>query len=406
MTRFFYDAALLALLILFFPKLLIDFLFKKKYRKSLKLRLRPQAPGGIEKEVIWLHAVSMGETKALSTLIPHIRKSYPDAFIFVTTVTETGQEQAKRSIPEADAIHYLPLDFSWIIRSFVQMLKPRLLILVEGDYWLNLMREVKNCGGRIVVVNGKLSEKSMKRYLAFRPLVRTLFHSVDHFCIQGESYLERFLKLGIDPEKLTITGNLKFDIPSVDKAPQDFIKLRKDACIITLGSTHEGEETLLLTALLPLLTENSKLHVLVVPRHPERFKKVKASIHHPQITVVDKMGVLPDCYRLSKIAIVGGSFVKGIGGHDVFEPVKIGVPTLFGPFMHKQVDLERLLIQGKAALKVSSEEVKPAVEKLLNDLKYHQEMSENGMQAAQKMLGASFRTWNILQNEISLERKS
>ena len=154
MTRFLYDAALFALLLFFFPKLLIDFLVKKKYRKSLKLRLKPKAPGGGDKEVIWLHAVSMGETKALSTLVPHIRKSHPDAFIFVTTVTETGQEQAKRSIPDADAIHFLPLDFSWIIKAFVQTLRPNLLILVEGDYWLNLMTEVKKCGGHIVVVNG------------------------------------------------------------------------------------------------------------------------------------------------------------------------------------------------------------------------------------------------------------
>ena len=410
MTRFLYDAALFALVIFFFPKLLIDFLFKKKYRKSLKLRLKPKAPGGGDKEVIWLHAVSMGETKALSTLVPHIRKSHPDAFIFVTTVTETGQDQAKQSIPDADAIHFLPLDFSWIIKAFVQTLRPNLLILVEGDYWLNLMTEVKKCGGHIVVVNGKLSEKSLKRYLAFPPLARTLFSSVDHFCLQGESYLERFLKLGISPEKLTITGNLKFDIPSAEPDRLDTfrksLKLKTDDRVITLGSTHDGEETLLLTSLLPLLTEDIHLKVLVVPRHPERFKKVKEAFHHPQVTVVDKMGVLPACYRLSYLAIVGGSFVKGIGGHDIFEPAKMGVPTLFGPYMHKQVDLERQLTEAGGGMKVKPRDLTKAIEKILCDSKLHMEMGEKGKYAAQKTLGVSFRTWNLINSNISLEKKS
>ncbi|MCB1110904.1 MAG: 3-deoxy-D-manno-octulosonic acid transferase [Chlamydiia bacterium] len=398
MTRFFYNVALFALLVLFFPKLLRDYLFKKKYRKSLKRRFKPKVPGEIKKEVIWLHAVSMGETKALSTLLPHVRKSHPEAFIFVTTVTETGQEQAKRSLPDADAIEYLPLDFSWIIRSFVQALRPKLLILVEGDYWLNLMQEVKKCGGQIVVVNGKVSEKSLKRYLTFSPLARTLFSSVDHFCLQGESYLERFLKLGILPEKLTVTGNLKFDIPPAEAKSLDFLNLKPEYRVITLGSTHEGEENLLLAALLPLLKKDPNLHVLIVPRHPERFQKVKSAIHHPQVTVVDQMGVLPDCYRLSTLAIVGGSFVKGIGGHDIFEPIKMGIPTLFGPYMHKQVDLEKLLTESGAGLKVEPQDLTSTLEKLLSDSKLHLEMSEKGKQTAQKALGASFRTWNLIQH--------
>ncbi|MCB1107227.1 MAG: 3-deoxy-D-manno-octulosonic acid transferase [Chlamydiia bacterium] len=405
MIRFFYDLALFTLLVSFFPKLLIDFFFKNKYRKSLKKRLNPQIDKKGAKEVIWLHAVSMGETKALSTLVPHIRRSYPDAFIFVTIVTETGHEQAKKSISDADAIHYLPLDFSWVIRSFVKALQPRLLILVEGDYWLNLMSEVKKCGGRIVVVSGKLSEKSMKRYLLFRPLNRLLFSSVDHFYLQGESYLERFLNLGISPDKLTVTGNLKFDIPSTEPTSLEEFKkslniLPQDR-VITLGSTHDGEENLLLTALLPFLENDPYLKVLVVPRHPERFKKVKENIRHPQIIVVDQMGVLPKCYCLSFLAIVGGSFIRGVGGHDIFEPTKMGVPTLFGPYMDNQVDFDRELTQAGAALKVIPQDLGSAVEKLLNEPKLHLEMSKRGTSFAQKNLGVSLRTWDLLKASFS-----
>lgn len=403
MILFFYDLAFLCFLIFSSPKLLL----KKKYRKSLKARLRPRPPRGIKKPVIWLHAVSMGETKALSTLIPHIRKSRPDDYIFVTTVTQTGQEEAKRIISNVDAIQYLPLDLFWIIKPFVQALKPKLLILVEGDYWLNLMTAVKECGGRIAVVNGKLSEKSMKRYLSIKPFKRSIFSSVDHFALQGESYLERFLKLGIPPKKLTLTGNLKVDIPVAEEGSLETFKkslrLKENDRVITLGSTHEGEEDLLMRVLLPLLTKDPHLKVLVVPRHPERFKKVKALIHHPQVIVVDKMGVLPMCYRLSYLAIVGGSFVKGIGGHDVFEPAKMGVPTLFGPHMESQVDLDKQLTHAGAAMKLTSFKLGGAIEKLLTDSKLHFEMSENGKNYAKKTLGVSFRTWNLIESNISLE---
>ncbi len=410
MMRILYDLALYFLLILFFPKLLIDYIFKGKYRKSLFARLHPAVPKGIKDPVIWLHAVSMGETKALSTLVPHIRKTHPDAFIYVTTVTETGQEQAKKSIPEADGIGYLLLDFSWIIKPFVREIKPALLILVEGDYWFNLMREVKKEGGKIVVVNGKLSEKSMKRYLATRSFSRLLFKSVDYFCIQGESYMERFLKLGIRPEKLTITGNLKFDIPGAKLDELDEfrkeLKLKPTDRVITLGSTHEGEEELLYKSLIPALSLDPNLKVLIVPRHPERFARVKNLIHHPQIRVVDQMGVLPKCYRLSHLAIVGGSFVKGIGGHDIFEPAKIGIPTLYGPYMHKQVNLDRGMTHAGAAMKVAQPHLIEAVEKLLNDNKFAFEMGEKGKHFAHKVMGASFRTWKEINSNIFLSTQN
>ncbi len=401
MIRFFYDLALFVLLAFFSP----NFFFKKKYRKSLAARLKGSAPQEDKKPVIWLHGVSVGETKALSTLLPHIRRSHPDAFIFVTTVTETGQDEAKNSLSEADAIHYLPFDFSWIINPFVRILKPRLLILVEGDYWLNLLTAVKKGGGKIVVANGKLSEKSLKRYLSFPSFSRPLFATIDHFCLQGETYLERFLKLGISPEKLTITGNLKFDI--LAKPGKNLsLPLEEGDKVITLGSTHEGEEILLFKQLAPFLDKDPHLKVLVVPRHPERFKRVKSMINHPQVTVIDQMGVLPACYALSHLAIVGGSFVRGVGGHDIFEPAKMGIPTLFGPHMHTQVELDRALTQAGAGAKVDAAQLSAMVEKLLNDSKLHTEMGKRGKAFAQKAFGAAFRTWNLINNNISLEEKS
>lgn len=395
-----YDLALCFLLILSFPKLLFDYLFRKKYRKSLFERVIPKVPKNIKTPLIWLHAVSIGETKALSTLVPHVRKGYPHAFIYVTTVTETGQEEAKKRIPDADSVAFLPLDFSWIIKGFVRKLRPDLLILVEGDFWFNLMKEVKKQGGKIVVVNGKLSEKSLKRYLAIRFFSCPIFQGVDHYCLQGESYLERFLKLGIQREKLTVTGNLKFDIPPPETADLESLKKRYNIQgedrIITLGSTHEGEETLLCEALIPALKMDPKIKVLIVPRHPERFAKVKECIHHPQIQIVDEMGVLPACYKLSTLAIVGGSFVKHVGGHDIFEPAKLGIPTLYGPYMFRQVDLDKGLTQAGAGISLDIAHLFEAVEKILSDPDTCVSMGEKGKHYAQKVMGASFRTWRCI----------
>ncbi|MDN3508708.1 MAG: 3-deoxy-D-manno-octulosonic acid transferase [Candidatus Neptunochlamydia sp.] len=403
-----YDTVLYLLLVISFPRLLYDYLFRGKYRKSLTARILPVLPKVTKKPVIWLHAVSMGETKALSTLVPHIRKTYPEAFIYVTTISETGHEEAKKKISDADAVGYLPLDFSWIIKSFIRKLNPSLLVLVEGDYWFNLIKEAKCQEVKIVVVNGKLSEKSLKRYLAVRFFSRQIFSSIDHFCIQGESYLERFLKLGIRLENLTITGNLKFDIPGEKKEDLEELKKRfnlkpKDR-VITLGSTHQREEELLYKSLIPALTMDPHLKVLMIPRHPERFSRVKNLIHHPQITIVDQMGILSKCYRLSHIAIVGGSFIKGVGGHDIFEPAKMGIPTLYGPYMYKQMDLDRGMTESGAGIKITQPHLLETVEKLLNDSKFHFEMGEKGKHFAHKVMGASFRTWKEITSNISLEK--
>jgi len=403
---FLYDLILCFALLLSFPKLFFDFLVKRKYRKSLGYRIAPTPPKKLKKPLIWLHAVSVGEVKALSTLIPHIRRTYPDVYIYVTTVTETGQQEAKKSCI-VDGLGYLPLDFSWIMKRFVRRLNPFLLVLVEGDYWFNLINEIKKVKGKIVVVNGKLSEKSMKRFLTFSFFSRLIFHSIDYFCLQGESYFESFLKLWICLKKLKITGNLKFDVPFPELGDLEELKRRFDIQpkdrVITLGSTHKGEEELLYKSLIPALID-PHLKILICPRHSERFTEVKNLINHPQIYIVDQMGILPKCYSLSYLAIIGGSFVKKVGGNNIFEPAKMGIPTLYGPYMYKQVDLDRELNESGAGMKVKESDLLERVLELLNDPELHLQMTKKGKCLAHKLIGASSRTWNELVSNISLEK--
>lgn len=413
----FYDLFLFIFALICFPKFLWDILVLKKYRKSFLSRVRGKGPNSPPNSpLIWLHAVSVGESKALATLVPHIRKSYPMAFILVSTVTETGQQEVKKRAPLADAFCYLPFDFSWIIRRFVRGIRPDLLILVEGDFWYHLLKEVNQVGGAIILVNGKISKSSFKRFLFFKPFSQRLFQKINYFCVQDENYFNRFLKLGIDPNKMSVIDNLKYDIPLPEISEEnrrilkETLGIREEDNVITIGSTHEGEEELLLKTLKPLWNQFQNIKILLVPRHPERFRKIEKLMkkthisyvtysmlsHHignEKVILIDKMGLLPMCYRISDLSIVGGSFVKGVGGHDIFEPAKMGLPVFFGPYMEKQASLLKTLLQSGVGKQVSIDDLAPTLEKYLIMPSLMNEEGKKGKDLAEKMMGSAFRTW-------------
>ena len=351
----------------------------------------------------------MGETKALSTFVPHVRKKYPQAFIYVTTTTETGQKEAQKRIPEANAFGYLPLDFSWVVKKMVRHLRPSLFILVEGDYWLNLIRAVKKQGGKVNVVSGTLSEKSLQRYRLFPFFSRLIFGSIDHFCLQEEREKNRFLKLQVSPKRITVTGNLKYDVP-IEPSPsietlKRHLRLTPKDRVLTLGSIHKGEDALLYTLLSPLLQSDPDLKIVIVPRYPNRFFQTRSWATHPNVHFIDQMGILPTCYHVSDLAIVGGSFIPGIGGHDIFEPVKMGIPTLYGPHMDQQGSLERMIRKSGAARQVKPLELASVVSSILNDLDLHVDMGKKGKHFADQMKGVALRTWKEVEKRIFLEYK-
>ncbi len=428
-----YNFLLFLLLLCFLPKVLWQTLFYGKYKKNFFVRFKKSKRGFDaslkEKKIrIWLHAPSVGEVKGLSTLIPHIKENYPEAFLIISTLSKTGQKQAKSLIPSADAFCYLPFDFSWIIGSFVKTFRPHLLVLVEGDFWLNFMSEVKKWGGKVVLVSGKISEKSFKRYLFF-PLFRDLlFKKIDRLYVQGKLYQDRFLKLGIPPEKIFILGNLKYDIPSPEISHKEQEKWKKllgideKHLIVTVGSTHEKEEELLLTIFQSLWKNFPQVKVLLAPRHPERFKTVEKILQekgiayglstqvekhqkHQKVILINQIGILPYCYKLAHLTIVGGSFVKGIGGHDIFEPAKMGVPVLFGPFMHTQIHLVKDLLEAGVGKQLHMNELQDYMQKSFLFPSLLKEEGKKGVALADKMKGVSSRTWQEIQKFLP-QRKS
>jgi 3-deoxy-D-manno-octulosonic-acid transferase len=365
--------------------------------------------GGVR---IWVHSISMGETKAVAPLVEQIRQQMPNASIVISTTTETGLAEAKRSLPDLSCYFYLPLDFSWTMRRLSRRIKPDLLILVESDFWYNLVSYNK----KVVLVNGKISENSLSRFRFFSFFSKRLFSQFDLLCLQSQRFAARFENLGVAPSKIVVTGNLKFDqpFPHLDiERWKDDLRLNPTDKVITLGSTHDPEEDLLISAIEPLFDKFPTLKILLVPRHPERFAAVtalleKKKIHYAKfsdhlpkqgnerIILIDAMGILSACYQLSDIAIVGGSYVSHVGGHNIFEPAALGIPVIFGPHMETQKDLVDVVVHGGAGKQVPLSSLTSTLEQMLKTPPL--EMKKAGLKLAEEVQGATGRTWKSIQS--------
>jgi 3-deoxy-D-manno-octulosonic-acid transferase len=410
MFKRFYDFILLILAFFVLPKLLW-----KKYRRNLKERLGwrlpdfPLPPNG---KRVWVHAVSVGETRAVIPLVNLIQKEVPDAVIFFSSTTETGQSEAKRNLPHLAGYFLLPFDFSWTMEALTKKLKPDVLILVEGDFWYNLVSNVQ----KVVLVNGKISEKSMKRFRLASFFTKRLFSHFKAFCVQSQRYAIRFEDIGIPPEKIVVTGNLKFDVPfpHIDKEKwKSDLGISPQDQVITIGSTHEGEEKEILLALEPLWDEFHHLKVILVPRHPDRFDRVAKLLQdmglrfcrfshlshrtgNEKVILIDVMGILNPCYRLSDLAIVAGSFATHVGGHNIFEPVSLSVPTLFGPHMESQHDLVDIVLQAGAGKQVTLGQLTQTTAEMLRHPPL--EMKKAGQKLAEEVHGSTVRTWAAIKS--------
>jgi 3-deoxy-D-manno-octulosonic-acid transferase len=336
----------------------------------------------------------MGETRAVIPLFRLIRKAYPNAAVIISSTTETGHAEAKRSMPDANAHFFLPLDFSWVIRRIMHQVKPNTLILCESDFWYHLLKIAKEKKVRIVLVNGKVSERSCSRFRKVSFFTKRLFDNFDFLCVQSQRYLERFLSMGIPAKKMHVTGNLKFDAATKKlsivelQSLKESLGISENNRVLVVGSTHAPEEDWILNALKPVWSKFPNLIVLIVPRHPERFNEVAHLFQEKalafrrfsqkkkegqRLVLVDAMGLLNQCYQIADLAIVGGSFVSHVGGHNIFEPVILGVPVLFGPHMFGQIDLKDLILSAQAGKEVPIEKLS---EVLLEFLEHPDKLSQ------------------------------
>lgn len=409
-----YDVALCLLSIVVAPKLLYEKIRYGKYPHFFHKKCAGAFPP-IEKKgrpLFWIHAVSVGETRAVSALAKKLKALPSNPLILVTNITDTGHQEALKSLSFADYHLYLPFDFLWIMRPLMKRIKPDLILITETDLWFNFLNEAKIQGAKIALINGKVSEQSAKRLSWFPYFTKRLLGLFDLFALQNQEYFDRFAELGVPLHRMHVTGNLKLDVPPPKNhnGLSDQLKIAKDSLVIVAGSTHEGEEKLILDAFCAIKPLPS-LKLIIVPRHPERFNHVAELVQktgrtwgrhskgfsgQEEILLIDAMGLLNGCYELSTLCLVAGSFVPGIGGHNIFEPAAFGKPVLFGPFMEGQKDFVRLMLSAQAAEQVAPDQLKMQLEKLLEDPQECLDIGLRGKKLFFAQQGASEKTYDLL----------
>jgi 3-deoxy-D-manno-octulosonic-acid transferase len=378
------------------PYFLYQALRHNKYVGSLGQRLGylPVSFNLDADESIWVHAVSVGEVMAARPVISELRQRYPRLRVFLSTTTLTGQQIAKRSVADVDAVFYFPFDWMFTVRRTLAVVKPRLFVMVETEIWPNLLRECRRRGVKTVVVNGRLSARSFQRYRLIAPFFRRVLADVDRFCVQGEETSRRLIALGADPSRITITGSLKFD--SLDPASTPgrgrervlrFFRVASSRPVFVAGSTTKGEEEYVIRAFNRVRSTAAGSNALLVlaARHPERFAEVErlcrqeglSTIRRTELpidsepkadaVILDTIGELAQLYQIATVVFVGGSMVPA-GGHNILEPAIHGKPIVVGPYTHNFKEITETFLSRGAAVQVRSErELQEAIGSLMND---------------------------------------
>ncbi|MDX1390703.1 MAG: 3-deoxy-D-manno-octulosonic acid transferase, partial [Acidobacteriota bacterium] len=329
---------------------------------------------------IWIHAVSVGEVLAARALLQDLRRRYPGHRLLLSTTTATGQQVARQLEEAVDGLFYAPLDFSPIVSRALDRVAPDLVIFVDTEIWPNWLRACRRRGVKTVLVNGRISDGSLRGYRLGRRFMGRVLADVDHVCAQTESWGRRFVELGLPSERLTVTGSLKFDALDVastgaelhvgDRALRYF-RFATERPVLIAASTLRGEEEPVLQAFRRIRETAADALLILAPRHPERADEVQRlarqhgfevtlrtalsvdAAHPTDVVILDTIGELSRLFRLATLVFVGGSLVPA-GGHNILEPAVFGKAIVFGPYMDNFREIASLFIDRGAAVQVAS----------------------------------------------------
>jgi 3-deoxy-D-manno-octulosonic-acid transferase len=332
-------------------------LFKKNYRDILLKRISPSFPVS-KNDSIWVHAVSVGEVRSLEMLLSELEKNHKNIYLSVTT--PSGYEYALSKYNSINVIN-APFDLSFIVKKFIKKIKPKMLILNELEIWPNWIHILNREGIKIILINGRISQKAFKMYSFFRPVLSRIFKKIDLYLIQSKFYLDKFLHLKINEDRIRICGNIKADqaetyLKRVLTQDQVFTRLKittPKKQIIVAASTHIEDELVLIPALKNLLMKYS---LILVPRHPDRSNLISEELNRAgfpnlkwsdgrttdidsKILIFDEIGYLFSILSIADIVIMGGTLSKNIGGHNFYEPLALKKPVLGGPFYNNFPDI-------------------------------------------------------------------
>ena len=369
-------------------------------------------------DVLWIHCASVGEVVAIQTLVEKLLEENPKQNITITTNTTTGADRVKLLFAERVEHAYLPYDFPPFLKRFLKTKRPTKVLINEMELWPNLCHQCWCANIPIFVINGRMSDKSTKTYQKFPSLFQPMFEKITAICAQGNRDYQNYLTLGVAPEKLILTNNIKFDlsISAQDIALSHTIRTNfalEQNLIIVAGSTHEPEEQILLEAYLALVTAYPKLLLIIVPRHPQRFEKVhqllqkqnietvlmskaKACKSSTQVLLCDQMGKLRSIYALADISFVGGSLADR-GGHNALEPAAVGVPILMGKSTYNNPAICQALADSGALLSVTdAQQIESACKTWLDHPEQRKRAGEAGKQVLMDNSGAIQKTLDTI----------
>lgn len=375
-----------------------------------------------QRPVIWLHAVSVGESIAARPLLKALRARYPGHAILVSNTTETGRSIAA-AFPEKDLCIYFPFDFLPAVRRALDSIRPEVIIIMETEIWPNFTREASRRHIPVILANGRISDRSFSRYLRFSWFFRHALQLFSNLCMQTETDRQRIIAIGAPSERVLNGGNLKYDIPFRQVAEEEKKVLRKryaipaDLTVICAGSTHPGEEEQVLAAFRELQSERDELFLVLVPRHPERADAVALLLersglmyrrrtalngsstqlfHGGEVLLVDTIGELMGLYALADMVFVGGSLVA-TGGHNLLEPASVGIPALFGPHMNNFREIAALVLQYRAGLQIDDAAgLAQACRTMIADSTLRRSLGQNGLRMMRENGGATERHLEII----------
>jgi len=375
---------------------------------------------------IWIHAVSVGEVIASIPIIKKIKKVYPFKKIVLSTITSTGNDTARQKIPEIDFLIYFPYDFFFIVKKVISVIDPCIFIHTETEIWPNLLFFLHQKAIPSVIVNGRISSKSCRRYKLFRWFFKKVFNKVSVFGMQSLVDYQRVIDIGADPQKVLITGNMKFDqrTPDIsDRYKEELLNglnLGLEDKIFIAGSTHWPEEGIILEVFQQLIKEYSNLILILAPRHPERFSEIEKLVKKKGLTVyrksqikkhqhslrsqvilLDTIGELAQFYSIGDIIFVGGSLVN-IGGHNILEPLVYKKPVIFGPYTQNVSEFVNIVIEAGAGILVNTkDDLLFQAQKLLSNKEEAQLRGERGFQVIKVSQGATEKNFAIIKRFLS-----
>ena len=412
------------------PYFAIRMILTGKYRKSIGPKfgfIRPEIYEEMKGSPrIWIHAVSVGEVTAAAPIVASLRAHFPDACIVLSTGTETGQEMARRIIPGATAFIYYPLDIPWVIRKVILQVKPVIFIPTETELWPNFIRICREDDVKIVMVNGRISPRSFKRYAMTRFFWKHILETIDEIGVISEVDGERLKTLGMPPLRVHVLGNAKYDSlaarasSEIQEEISRLLNMVQKERVFVAGSTHEGEEQIVLDVYKRLLAIYPDVKLIIIPRHIERGKAVSALVGErgfkdsitmteikngrlradERVIIIDVIGELFKVYSLATVVFCGGSLVPK-GGQNILEPAAWGKVIFYGPFMDDFRDERELLEKSGAGITVKSgEELLEGILKIMSDPEDLIRKGESGRDVVRSNMGAAERYAEMIRRHI------